>query len=128
MSPDLGIEDLEGSLARVDGLFDTYAVEMAGSKIVEVFRELVADPTTLPGEAAGCIPLRLVRRALNHQPRELFDAAVRWLLTLDEPPMEITSLDLPLPADVAEAVIAVIDGEVFLCDQLGLMESTDVPA
>jgi hypothetical protein len=120
----LKVDDLESALARVDALFEASAVELAAGKIVESFRELVANPATPRGhnEPAGCIPLRLVRRSLGHQPRELFDAAVRWLLTLDEPPVEITNLSLPLPADLAEAVVAVVDGDVYLCDQLGLME------
>lgn len=118
----LGV-DLPFTLAAVDACYDEEALEMAATKIVEVFHALVVDPATPQGDVPGCVPLRLVRRALSHQPRELFDAAIRWLDALDEPPVEVSLLDRPGPSDIAEGVLlADATGDLYIATQLGLIE------
>jgi hypothetical protein len=114
--------DIAYTLAAVDATLDPVIVHAAGVQIVEIFRELVPHPVH-QGDVPGCVPLRLVRNALFHLPPPIFDAAIRQMEAADEPPVEITYMDHPTPADIAGAVVTVTDGDVYLCNQLGLIEA-----
>lgn len=125
-------DDVAYTLATIDATFDHQVVELAARLIVETFRELVKSAAH-QGDLPGTVRIRHVRRALDFPPRqlprELFDAAIRWLEQLDEPPVEITYLDDPTPADVAAAVVTPHPGgEVYLSNQLGLIEPYGSPS
>ena len=111
--------DVPETVAAVDATLDAAAVAATVARIVEAYRRLVADPAHHT-QSAGCVALRRIRSALPDEPRELLDAALRWLDTQPEgqPPSEITFMGAPTPADLAQAVVACTDGEVYLANMV----------
>lgn len=110
--------DIPHTLAVVDAALSSDLIELVAAQIVQRVRELAADPANHT-ETAGCIPLRLVRDTYGAR-REYFDAAIRRMDAMDGPPIEITYMDNPTPADIAAAVLTPgpTPGEMFLSNQL----------
>lgn len=117
-------DDYARQFAAADASLDQGAVRDVAANIIDTYRALLADPATQP-ELAGVVSLRFVRAVLNAVPRELFDAAVRYVDSPQReadafPFVELTAVDEPTPADLAAVVFTVVDDEVYLVSQLAM--------
>jgi hypothetical protein len=117
--------DLPETFAAVDAALDSAQIKTTATRIIETYRRLVTDPAN-HAETAECVPLRLIRAALATEPREYFDAALRWLDTQPsgQPSSEITYMGKPTAADMAAAVFVAAGGEHYMANLVWF----DVPA
>jgi hypothetical protein len=120
-------EDYPARFAAVDATLDPAAVRTVAHKVIGAYRTLLLSPSVQEEcELAGVVPLRLIRETVFNEPRELFDAAIRFLDQAngeveDFPYVEASEMDHPTAADMAAAVFFTPPGnESYFTTQIGL--------
>jgi len=126
-------EDYTARYVAADASLDQGKMREVAARIIGAYRTLVQDAATQP-ETKGCVALRHLRAVTERDgdgvPRELFDAAIRYMDT--EGPadfglefIELTALGEPSPQDLAAVVFVAVDDEVYLVSQLAVADEDE---
>jgi len=126
-------EDYTARYAAADASLDQDKTREVAARIIGAYRTLVKDAATQP-ETEGCVALRHLRAVTERNgegvPRELFDAAIRYMDTSGAKDfgleyIELTALDEPSPQDLAAVVFVAVDDEVYLVAQLAVADEDE---